>query len=40
MSLGKIRGSWGEIPKALGTSNETFGAYRYPGMAYGVGQFK
>ncbi len=39
LSLGKIRGSWGEIPQALG-SGTTFGAYRYPGMAYGVGQFK
>lgn len=39
LSMGKIRGSWGEIPQALG-SGTTFGAYRYPGMAYGVGQFK
>ncbi|MFM6953978.1 MAG: SusC/RagA family TonB-linked outer membrane protein, partial [Sphingobacteriaceae bacterium] len=40
VSFGKLRGSWGEIPKALGTTNDTFGAYRYPGSAYGVGQFK
>lgn len=39
LSLGKIRGSWGEVPQALG-SGTTFGAYRYPGMAYSVGQFK
>ncbi len=39
LSLGKIRGSWGEIPQALG-SGTTFGAYRYPGMAYSVGQYK
>ncbi len=36
LSYGKIRAIWGEIPKALGTTNETFGAYRYPGSAYGV----
>lgn len=40
LSLGKLRYSWGEIPKALGTTNSTFGAYRYPGMAYAVGQYK
>jgi hypothetical protein len=40
VSFGKLRGSWGEIPKALGSSNETFGAYRYPGSAFGVGSFK
>ena len=40
LSFGKIRASWGEIPKALGTSQTTFGAYRYPGMAYSVNQFK
>jgi TonB-linked SusC/RagA family outer membrane protein len=40
VSFGKLRGSWGEIPKALGGSNETFGAYRYPGSAFGVGSFK
>ncbi len=39
LSLGKVRASWGEIPQALG-SGTTFGAYRYPGMAYGVNQFK
>jgi TonB-linked SusC/RagA family outer membrane protein len=39
LSLGKIRGSWGEIPQALG-SGTTFGAYRYPGMAYSVNQYK
>jgi TonB-linked SusC/RagA family outer membrane protein len=40
VSFGKVRASWGEIPKALGTSSTTFGAYRYPGFAYGVGQFQ
>jgi TonB-linked SusC/RagA family outer membrane protein len=40
VSFGKLRGSWGEIPKALGTSNESFGAYRYPGSAFGVGSLK
>lgn len=40
LSNGKLRASWGEIPKALGTSNETFGAYRFPGAAYSVGNFK
>ena len=38
ISYGKLRGSWGETPKALGTSNETFGAYRIPGSAYSLGQ--
>jgi hypothetical protein len=36
LSYGKLRASWGEIPKALGTTDETFGAYRYPGAAYAV----
>ncbi|MBS1668635.1 MAG: SusC/RagA family TonB-linked outer membrane protein [Bacteroidetes bacterium] len=36
LSYGKIRGSWGEIPQALGTDNLTFGAYRYPGGDYGI----
>ena len=40
VSYGKLRGSWGEIPKALGTSNESFGAYRFPGSAYNLGQYK
>lgn len=40
VSFGKLRGSWGEIPKALGSSNESFGAYRYPGSAFGVGSLK
>ncbi|WP_367915759.1 SusC/RagA family TonB-linked outer membrane protein [Leadbetterella sp. DM7] len=39
LSLGKVRASWGEVPQALG-SGTTFGAYRYPGMAYSVNQFK
>ncbi len=39
-SYGKLRVSWGEIPQALGTASLPFGAYRYPGFAYGVGQFK
>lgn len=37
LSYGKIRGSWGEIPKALGLTTTSFGAYRYPGFAYSVG---
>ncbi|MFB2118633.1 SusC/RagA family TonB-linked outer membrane protein [Parapedobacter sp. 2B3] len=37
---GKLRAGWGEIPKALGVRSTEFGAYRYPGFAYGVGQFK
>ena len=33
LSMGKIRGSYGEIPQSLGV-------YTYPGFAYGVGAFK
>ena len=33
ISYGKLRGSWGEVPTAIG-------AYVYPGFAYGVSQFK
>lgn len=40
LSYGKIRASWGEIPKALGTTSTTFGAYRYPGFTYDVNQFQ
>lgn len=40
LSYGKLRASWGEIPQALGTSSTTFGAYRYPGFNYGVGQYQ
>jgi hypothetical protein len=40
LSFGKLRASWGEIPQALGTTSTTFGAYRYPGFVYGVGQFQ
>ncbi|MDB5131368.1 MAG: TonB-linked outer membrane protein SusC/RagA family [Mucilaginibacter sp.] len=40
LSYGKLRATYGQIPKALGTTNETFGAYRYPGSAYGVGANK
>lgn len=40
LSYAKLRASYGEIPVALGTSNETFGAYRYPGMLYGINQYK
>ncbi|MDP9077276.1 MAG: SusC/RagA family TonB-linked outer membrane protein [Bacteroidota bacterium] len=36
LSYGKLRASYGQIPKALGTTNETFGYGRYPGLAYGV----
>ncbi|MCW3080817.1 SusC/RagA family TonB-linked outer membrane protein [Segetibacter sp.] len=38
LSFGKLRASWGEVPKALGTTTTSFGAYRYPGFTYGVGQ--
>lgn len=40
LSFGKLRGSWGEIPQALGTSATSIGAYRYPGALYGVGQYQ
>jgi TonB-linked SusC/RagA family outer membrane protein len=33
LSYGKLRASWGEIPK-------TIGIYQYPGFAYGVGQYQ
>jgi hypothetical protein len=36
LSSGKIRASYGEIPEALGTTNETYGYGRYPGSVYGV----
>ncbi|OMP76485.1 MULTISPECIES: SusC/RagA family TonB-linked outer membrane protein [unclassified Chitinophaga] len=36
LNYGKVRASWGEVPKALGTTSETFGAYRYPGSLYGI----
>lgn len=39
LSYGKVRFAWGEIPKALGDGT-SFGAYRYPGAAYGVNQYK
>jgi TonB-linked SusC/RagA family outer membrane protein len=28
LNYGKVRGSWGQVPLALGNSTETFGAYR------------
>lgn len=47
LSNGKIRGSFGEIPKALNSTQsyldtryESFGAYRYPGSAYSGLQYK
>jgi len=45
LSYGKLRASWGQVPKALGFSNagygdpfgnDPYGAYRYPGSAYTV----
>jgi TonB-linked SusC/RagA family outer membrane protein len=36
LSYGKVRATYGQIPKALGYGNEDFGAYRYPGASYGV----
>jgi TonB-linked SusC/RagA family outer membrane protein len=39
LSFGKIRASYGEIPLALGTTTETFGAYR-TNTVYGVNAFK
>ncbi|GGH09558.1 SusC/RagA family TonB-linked outer membrane protein [Mucilaginibacter phyllosphaerae] len=35
LSYGKLRASWGEIPKAFGNGT-TFGAYTYPGTQYNV----
>ncbi|WP_153796647.1 SusC/RagA family TonB-linked outer membrane protein [Foetidibacter luteolus] len=40
LSYGKVRAAWGEIPRALGTTSTTFGAYRYPSPVYGLGQFQ
>jgi len=40
LSYGKLRYSWGEIPQALGTIANRYGAYRYPGMAYSIGQYQ
>jgi TonB-linked SusC/RagA family outer membrane protein len=40
LSTAKLRASWGEIPLALGTTNDTFGAYRFPGGNYNINQFK
>jgi len=34
LSYGKLRATYGQIPKALGNTNETFGAYLYPGASY------
>jgi TonB-linked SusC/RagA family outer membrane protein len=34
LSYGKARATYGQIPKALGTTNETFGFGRFPGAAY------
>ncbi|MFZ4261828.1 SusC/RagA family TonB-linked outer membrane protein [Sphingobacterium sp. HJSM2_6] len=39
LSYGKLRFAWGEIPQALGNGT-SFGEYVYPGMAYGVNQYK
>ncbi|WP_443937142.1 SusC/RagA family TonB-linked outer membrane protein [Pedobacter sp. MW01-1-1] len=39
-STGKIRASYGEIPQALSTTPGRFGAYVYPGFAYGVNPVK
>jgi TonB-linked SusC/RagA family outer membrane protein len=40
LSYGKLRASWGQIPKALGFSasygDDPYGAYRFPGSAYSV----
>ncbi len=36
LSYGKIRATYGQIPKALGDNNETFGWGKYPGAAYNV----
>jgi len=35
LSFGKVRASWGQVPLALGTSTETFGAYRN-NTVYGI----
>lgn len=38
INYAKLRLSWGEIPQALGYPYDptSFGAYRYPGLAYGI----
>ncbi|MFT4203495.1 MAG: SusC/RagA family TonB-linked outer membrane protein [Chitinophagaceae bacterium] len=40
LNYGKVRASLGEVPKALGTSSTTFGAYRYPGTEYSINSNK
>lgn len=35
LSFGKLRASWGQVPLALGTTTETFGAYRN-NTVYGI----
>lgn len=37
ISYGKLKASWGEVPGALGSYNNFYGAYSYPGSLYGVG---
>jgi TonB-linked SusC/RagA family outer membrane protein len=39
LNYGKLRGSWGQVPLALGTTTETFGAYRNNTL-YGIGANK
>ena len=39
LSFGKIRASWGQVPLALGTTAETFGAYRN-NTTYSIGSNK
>ncbi|KLT64681.1 SusC/RagA family TonB-linked outer membrane protein [Pedobacter sp. BMA] len=40
LSNGKLRASYGEIPQALSDATGRFGAYVYPGFAYGVNSLK
>ncbi|WP_231427026.1 SusC/RagA family TonB-linked outer membrane protein [Pedobacter sp. Leaf250] len=40
LSNGKLRASYGEIPQALSDQSGRFGAYVYPGFAYGVNALK
>lgn len=39
LSFGKLRASWGQVPLALGTTTETFGAYRN-NTVYAIGSNK
>lgn len=36
ISYGKLKAAWGEVPGALGSYDNFYGAYSYPGSLYGV----